>query len=163
MRAWTVAAIAVVCASCSHRPPLAPPAPHVTVYFCRAGSDTLLPMPFSVDSGLSGQRLEAALVAQLLAGPAVAQSTVVLFPPGTRATVTLSGDAATVDFTGALAQTFRGGASDEVALFKALTYTVTSVEGVQSVQVLIDGRTVGTLPGGEFELDEPLTRETFSQ
>jgi spore germination protein GerM len=44
-----------------------------------------------------------------------------------------------------------------------LTYTVTSVGGIARVQVTIAGRKVPTLPGGEFEIDEPLTRETFAQ
>lgn len=163
MRLWAAAAMAVVCAACTSRPSQQVTAPHVTVYFCRAGTDTLVPMPFSVDARLQGERLESALVGQLLAGPAVAQASVVLFPPQTRAAVTLTGSTATVDFSGALAKPYRGGASDEVALFKSLTYTLTSVSGVSSVQVLVEGRKVSTLPGGEFELDEPLTRETFSQ
>lgn len=163
MRTCAAIAAAIACAACSHRPPIQPPAPHVTVFFCHAGSDALVAMPFSVGAGLSGARLESALVDQLLAGPAVAQSSVVMFPPGTRATVSLADSTATVDFSGAFAGRFRGGASDEVGLFKALTYTVTSVAGVQSVVVLIDGKPVATLPGGEFELDEPLTRQTFSQ
>src|SRR5215472_16937020 len=163
MRFWTAAAIAVVCASCTHRQQPIPSTPHVTVYFCRAGTDNLLPMPFSVNAGLQGVGLESALVGQLLAGPAVEQASVVLFPAGTRAAVTVKGDTVTVDFSGALTQPYRGGASDEVALFKSLTYTLTSVDGISHVQVLLNGKTVSTLPGGEFEIDEPLSRETFSQ
>jgi len=158
-----VAAIIVMAgAGCTHRNP-APVVPQVTVYFCKAGTDNLVPMPFSVDKQLQGAKLESALVAQLLTGPAVPLSSVVLFPPGTAASVVVTGDLATVNFTGALTKPFRGGASDEVALFKSLTYTVTSVAGVKQVQVLINGRKASTLPEGEFEIDEPLTRETFSQ
>lgn len=156
------AIIAMAGAGCSHQNP-APSTPQVTVYFCKAGTDMLVPMPFSVDRSLQGAKLESALVAQLLSGPAVPLSTVVLFPAGTVAAVDVTGDTATVNFSGALAKPFKGGASDEVALFKSLTYTVTSVAGVKHVQVLIDGRKVATLPSGEFEIDEPLTRETFSQ
>jgi spore germination protein GerM len=163
MRTCAAIAAAIACVACSHRTPIQPPTAHVTVYFCHAGSDALVAMPFSVGNGLDGARLESALVDQLLAGPAVAQSTVIMFPAGTRASVSLSGSTATVDLRGAIAGKFRGGASDEVGLFKALTYTVTSVAGVQSVVVLVDGRSVATLPGGEFEIDEPLTRQTFSQ
>ena len=137
--------------------------PQITVYFCKAGSDALVPFPFSVNPGLKGERLESALVGQLLAGPAVSTSTVILFPPGTAATVTLDGDLATVNFTGGIAKPYHGGETDEVGLFKSLTYTVTSVEGVHRVQVLIDGRKVPSLRGGAFEIDEPLSRDTFSQ
>ncbi len=139
------------------------PAPQITVYFCKAGSDALVPFPFSANPDLKGEKLESALVAQLLAGPAVQTSTVVLFPPGTAASVTLDGDLATVDLTGPITKPYHGGGTDEVGLFKSLTYTVTSVEGVHRVQVLIGGRKMPTLRGGAFEIDEPLTRETFSQ
>lgn len=122
-----------------------------------------MPTPFSVDKALEGSRLENALVAQLLAGPAVPTSTVVLFPPGTSATVDLAGDLATVNLNGAITKPYRGGESDEAGLFKSLTYTVTSVAGVHRVQVMVAGRRLSTLPGGEFEIDEPLTRETFAQ
>src|SRR5690348_2046457 len=111
--------------------------PQINVYFCKVGSDALVPTPFSVDKSLVGSRLESALVAQLLAGPAVPTSTVVLFPPGTSATVELTDDLATVDLNGPIAKAYRGGASDEVGLFKSLTYTVTSVHGVARVQVTI--------------------------
>jgi len=149
-------------AGCTPKPQ-SPVQPQVNVYFCKVGSDALVPTPFSVDKSLVGSRLENALVAQLLAGPAVPTSTVVQFPPGTTATVDLAGDLATVDLNGSIAKAYRGGASDEIGLFKSLTYTVTSVSGIARVQVTIAGRKVPTLPGGEFEIDEPLTRETFAQ
>ena len=149
-------------AGCTHQAPT-PLSPQVTVYFCKAGSDTLVPMPFSVDRKLQGSKLATALVAQLLSGPAVPTTSVVLFPTGTAATVDVANGTALVNFTGALTKPFRGGASDEVALFKSLTYTLTSVPGVKRVQVQLGGRKLATLPGGEFEIDEPLTRETFSQ
>ena len=152
----------IAVAGCTPKPP-ATVTPQVNVYFCKVGSDALVPTPFSVDKSLVGSRLENALVAQLLAGPAVPTSTVVQFPSGTTATVDLAGDLATVDLNGSIAKGYRGGASDEIGLFKSLTYTVTSVSGIARVQVTIAGRTVPTLPGGEFEIDEPLTRETFAQ
>jgi spore germination protein GerM len=135
----------------------------VTVYFCRAGTDTLVPMPYSNNRQLQGAQLEEFLVNQLLAGPDASQAGVVLFPAGTEATVDLNGSTLTVDLGGTLAQRFHGGASDEVALFKSLTFTATSVPGVTAVQVLVSGKKVATLPGGEFEIDEPLTRGTFAQ
>jgi spore germination protein GerM len=156
------AALVAVIAGCSHKPPPAPVS-QVAVYFCKAGTDTLVPTRFTVDPNLDDGKLESLLVDQLIAGPANGRDDIVLFPAGTTAATTLAGATATVDFGGAMTKEFRGGASDEVALFKALAYTVTSVPGVSSVKVLVGGRTVATLPGGEFEIDEPLGRETFSQ
>lgn len=156
------AVVAMAGAGCSHQTP-SPVTPQVTVYFCKAGTDTLVPMPFSADRELQGAKLESALIGQLLAGPGLPAETVVLFPAGTSAAVDVNGDTAVVDFRGAFAKPYHGGDIDEVALFKSLTYTATSVSGVKRVQVLIDGRKVPTLRGGAFEIDEPLTRETFSQ
>ena len=48
-------------------------------------------------------------------------------------------------------------------MFKSLTYTLTAMSGVKRVQVLVDGRKQLALPGGHFEIDEPLTRDTFAQ
>src|SRR5262245_16974629 len=97
------AIIAMAGAGCTHRP--SPPiTPQVTVYFCKAGSDMLVPMPFSVDRSLQGSKLESALVAQLLSGPAVPTTAVVLFPNGTAAAVDVAGDLATVNFTGAISK-----------------------------------------------------------
>src|ERR1700720_1366795 len=115
MRVW-VAVVAMAGAACSNRTSPAS-APQVTVYFCKAGTDTLVPMPFSVNRQLQGAKLESALVAQLISGPGIPEATVVLFPPGTQAAVDVNGDTAVVNFTGAMSKPFRGGASDEVALF----------------------------------------------
>lgn len=162
MRAWALAVAAALAGGCFHQNRPAP-SPQITVYFCRAGTDTLVPTQFSVDPHLQGAELEKALIGQLLAGAGSDQTTIVLFPAGTKADVKVDGQTATVNFTGTLAKPFHGGASDEIALFKSLAYTVTSVPGVTAVQVLVEGRKLATLPGGEFEIDEPLTRETFSQ
>jgi len=122
-----------------------------------------VPMHFNVDAKLDTASLAAYAVNQLLAGPTVGSDSFVLFPQGTQATVTLEGSVAAVDLHGRLSQSFQSGGTDEAAMFKSLTYTLTALPGVHSVQVLVDGKKVAALPGGAFELDEPLTRETFSQ
>ncbi|HXW77776.1 MAG TPA: GerMN domain-containing protein [Candidatus Eremiobacteraceae bacterium] len=160
--ALALTAAAIVVAACSHRtPPLS--TVQVAVYYCKAGTDTLVSMPFTLDPHLDRTATEQVLVDQLLAGPAAGDTDLVLFPPGSQAKVALSGDVADVDITGPLARRFYGGESDEVALFKSLTYTATSLQSVTSVQILIGGKIVSTLPGGDFEIDEPLSRASFAQ
>jgi spore germination protein GerM len=155
-------AVIAVLAGCS-RHGTAPPPPHLTVYYCKAGSDDLVRVPFSVDSKLSGSALATYAVNQLLAGPSVGRDSVVLFPAGTQATVSTEGDMATVDLGGSVARSFQSGAGDEVGMFKSLTYTLTGLPGIKSVQVLVGGQKKAALPGGHLEIDEPLTRETFAQ
>ena len=143
--------------------------PHVlethqlTVYYCKGGTAALVPLRFVVDSKLNEQQLAAFAVNQLLSGPSALGNDVVLFPGGTRATVSVSGGTATVDLSGSVADGFHGGTSEETAMFKSLTYTLTGLPDVKNVKVLVKGQSVAALPGGQFALDEPLTRDTFAQ
>ena len=156
-----LAAVSVL-AGCS-RHVTVPSSPTLTIYYCRAGSGDLVRVPFTLDPKLSSADVASYALAQLLAGPAASRDSLVLFPPGTQATVTAEGDVATVDLSGAIARSFGGGAGDEASLFKSLTYTMTGVAGIKSVQVLVAGKKQPALPGGHFEIDEPLTRATFAQ
>lgn len=164
---WTrasavVLAVVIIFAGCSRHVTVTP-TPHLTVYFCKAGSDDLVRIPFTVDPKLSGSALATYALNQLLAGPSVGRDSIVLFPQGTEATVTTEGELATVNLNGSIARSFQGGAGDEVGMFKSLTYTLTGLPGVKSVQVLVAGQKKAAVPGGHFEIDEPLTRETFAQ
>jgi spore germination protein GerM len=164
---WTRASAAVLAATlvltgCT-RHVTVPPSHQLTIYYCRVGSGNLVRMPFTIDPNLNGQALATYAVNQLLAGPAVGRDSLVLFPAGTQATVTMGADTATVDFGGSLAHGYRGGAGDEAAMFKSLTYTLTALPGVKRVQVLVGGHKQDALPGGHFEIDEPLSRDTFAQ
>ena len=73
-----------------------------------------------------------------------------------------AGDGSTVDVdlskeAGAAVE----GSFNESAEFKALVYSLTAQPGTTAVRVRIGGERVATLPGGHFELDEPLTRQSF--
>lgn len=135
----------------------------ITIYYCKAGTGDLVRIPYTVDPKMPDAAVQAYALSQLWAGPSVGRDSVVLFPSDTQASVTTQGGTALVNITGSMARSFRGGASDEAAMFKSLTYTLTGLPGITRVQVLIAGRKVGVLPGGHFEIDEPLTRETFAQ
>lgn len=163
MRASAALLVAVAVATGCSRHATVPTAHHLTVYYCRAGSEQLVPMQFNVDPKLTGTTLASYAVNQLLAGPTVSRDSFVLFPAGTQASVSLQARLATVDLHGPLGRSFQSGGTDEAAMFKSLTYTLTGLAGIHSVQVLIEGKKVAALPGGAFELDEPLTRDTFAQ
>lgn len=83
------------------------------------------------------------------------------FPPGTRVIgVSVNGTTATIDLSKDLEQQ-AGGAFGENGEFKALTYTITGIAGVDAVQILVEGNRLETLPGGHLELDQPLHRSDW--
>lgn len=83
------------------------------------------------------------------------------FPEGTHVLgVSVSGAAATVDLSSDVSRS-AGSALQENGEFKALTFTLTNIAGITSVQVLVEGKRLATLPGGNLEIDTPLTRSDF--
>ena len=154
--------VAVVVAGCNRHVVVSPPH-QATIYYCKAGTDELVRVPFSADPKLTSSALATVAVNQLLAGPSVGADTFALFPRGTSATVDVRGNTAVVDLKGPVERSFQSGGSDEAGMFKSLTYTLTGLPGIDRVQVLLAGRSVASLPGGQFELDEPLTRAMFAQ
>jgi spore germination protein GerM len=94
---------------------------------------------------------------EALAGPP-SDVPAVHFPAGTRVNgVTIDGSTATVDLSQEVTRG-AGGAFGENGEFKALVYTMTALPGISSVQILVQGNRLDTLPGGHLELDEPLRR-----
>jgi spore germination protein GerM len=158
----TVLLAAAVLAGCNRHVVVSPPH-QATIYYCKAGTNELVRVPFTADPKLTRTGLATVAVNQVLAGPPVGADLVALFPRGTTATVSVQGDTATVDLKGPIERSFQSGGSDEAGMFKSLTYTLTGLPGIQRVAVLLGGRKVAALPGGQFDLDEPLTRAMFEQ
>ena len=156
-------ATAAISASGCARHPQVLESHQITVYYCKGGSEALVPVRYAVGSNLSGARLATFSVNQLLAGPGTLSNAVVLFPLGTQAAVDVAGDTATVNLSGPITTGLHTGATDEVALFKSLTFTLTNLPNIKKVQVLIAGQKVAALPGGHLDLSEPLTRAAFEQ
>ncbi|MBC5810653.1 MAG: GerMN domain-containing protein [Candidatus Eremiobacteraeota bacterium] len=132
----------------------------ITVYYCKTDGATLV--PWKVTLGMPHDAVSIALFAanQVIAGPP-SGTDAIRFPQGTvvRA-VRVSGSKATVDLTGAIAKP-QEGSFGESAQFKALVWTLTGIRGIDSVQILIAGSRVATLPGGHLELDQPLARSNW--
>jgi spore germination protein GerM len=159
----SVAVFATLAGCAKKTTTVAPPSGHFTVDFVNAGTQDLDPVDYSVDPNVNSAGLAEFAVTQLLAGPATARDTVILFPEGTLLDVTVHGDTAVVNINGPLAKSYSGGAGDETAMFKSLTYTLTNIPGVTQVEVLVAGKKRAALSGGHLELDAPLTRDTFAQ
>lgn len=135
----------------------------IVVYYTKIDGTT--EAPYRVSLGPARDRASVAFYAasQALAGPDSAIEAV-RFPAGTHVNaLTLDGSTANVDISREVTSAAEGGFT-ETAVFKSLVWTLTdpkTLPGITSVRVRISGARVATLPGGHFELDEPLSRATF--
>lgn len=132
----------------------------VSVYYTKADGSALV--PWTVSLGPARDRKSVAFYAavQAVAGPPDGVDAV-RFPHGTHV-LAADVDGSTVDVDlSKEAGTAVEGSFNESAEFKALVYTLTALPGTTAVRVRIGGDRVATLPGGHFELDEPLTRQSF--
>ena len=135
----------------------------ITVYYVRASDESVVPWPVSLGPARDLKSVAFYAATQCVAGPPSTVSDVVRFPQGTRVlSVTVAGALATVDLSKEV-ESMVGGGLQESAEFKALTWTLTGsdLHQIKSVQVLVDGRRLLTLPGGHLEIDEPLSRTSW--
>ncbi len=163
LRAFAVVALLLVAAFVgyrlfSHRS--VAPSGSIAVYYVKTDARSLARWSVSLGSArdLASVALYAAV--QAVAGPAPGVDAI-RFPAGTIVrSVRVAKSTATVDLGGNVANA-GGGSLTEDGEFKALVWTLTALPGITSVQVLVDGLHVPTLPGGHFELDQPLTRQDW--
>ena len=157
-----LAVVTVACAS--HRPAAGE---NLTVYYTKLDGTTLGTFTVSTRAPQPGESADAQLhdlvtyaALQAVAGPP-AQTSAVRFPTGTRVhAVRIDGTTAVVDLTSDVGAS-TGGTFQESGEFKGLIYTLTGISPINAVQITIEGRTVGTLPGGHLELDAPLRRSDW--
>lgn len=98
--------------------------------------------------------------AQSIAGPP-AGIRAVRFPPGTHVlSASVAGSTAVVNLSNEV-ESGVGGSFGENGEFKGLVFTLTGIDGISSVQVLVGDRKIATLPGGNLELDAPLGRSDW--
>ncbi len=116
------------------------------------------PLPGESAADYQHDRVLYAAVQEIAGPPSDVEA--VRFPLGTHVqSVSVDGSTATVDLSPEV--THQTGTFGENGEFKALVFTLTSIPGIQSVQILVNGQRVPTLPGGNFELDTPLTRSDW--
>jgi spore germination protein GerM len=137
-------------------------ADHITVYYTKLDGSTEVPWTVSLGPARDPQSVAFYAATQAIAGPP-AGTDAVRFPPGTHVLgVTINGSTADVDISKEV-EGLAGGSFAEGAAFKSLVWTMTGLPGVHitSVTIRVDGARIPTLPGGHFELDEPLTRSSW--
>jgi spore germination protein GerM len=164
LRALVVAALLIVAAFIGYRlfaHPAAPVADSVGVYYCKLDGETLAKWSVSLNPNARDLTSVAFYATtQAVAGPP-SETQAIRFPAGTVVhAVHVTGSTATVDLGGAIAKP-QDGSFAESGEFKALVWTLTALPGIDAVQVKVGGALVPTLPGGHFELDEPLTRKSW--
>lgn len=143
------------------------PPNRITVYYTKPDGASEIPWTISVRPQQNGenaaqrqQYLVLYAASQAVAGPAP-QVAALRFPAGTHVVAaSVDGTTANVDLSADIAGGQRG-AMNEGGEFKALVWTLTSLPGVDAVQVTVAGKKIATLPGGSFELDEPLRRSDW--
>jgi spore germination protein GerM len=163
LRAVLLLALAAAIAYFLYRQVLQPKrvaADTITVYYCKADGETLVPWKVSLGPARDRKSIAFYATAQALAGP-VTGVEAIRFPPGTIArSVTLDGETATVDLSKAV-ESQPGGSFAESGEFKALVWTLTDLPGISKVRILVAGASLAALPGGHLELDEPLARSNW--
>jgi hypothetical protein len=149
----------------SHRTPGA--GETLPIYYTKLDGKTLAEMRVSMrprqpDESATERLHNVVLYAavQAIAGPP-SNVQAIRFPPGTRVLdARVNGSTATLDLSKGLEQQ-AGGTFGENGEFKALVYTITGIQGIDAVQILVEGNRLETLPGGNFELDQPLHRSDW--
>jgi hypothetical protein len=135
----------------------------IIVYYTKSDGTTEGPWRVSLGPARDPKSVAFYAAAQALAGPA-SDIEAIRFPAGTHVrAVEIDGRVIDVDISGEVGKSAEGGLT-ETAEFKSLVWTLTdprTLPGVDAVRVRVDGTRVATLPGGHFELDEPLSRSTF--
>jgi hypothetical protein len=135
----------------------------IIVYYTKSDGVTEVPWPVTLGPARDAKSVAFYAATQVLAGPA-SDIEAVRFPPGTRVrSIDIDGSTVDVDLSNEVGKSAEGGLT-ETAEFKSLVWTLTdpkTLPGVNAVRVRVDGTRVATLPGGHFELDEPLSRSTF--
>jgi spore germination protein GerM len=133
---------------------------HVTIYYTKLDGSTEAPWTVSLGPARDLKSVAFYAATQAVAGPP-AGTEAVRFPNGTRVrSVEINGSTVAVDISKEV-DGLVGGSFAEAAAFKSLVWTMTGLPGISAVSILIDGARIPTLPGGHFELDEPLTRSSW--
>jgi spore germination protein GerM len=135
----------------------------IVVYYTKTDGTTEVPWRVTLGPARDPKSVAFYAASQALAGPA-SDVEAIRFPAGTHVrSIEIDGGVVDIDLSGEVEKSAEGGLA-ETAEFKSLVWTLTdpkTLPGINAVRIRVDGTRVATLPGGHFELDEPLSRTTF--
>ena len=137
-----------------------PIADRLTVYSTQLDGETEAARTVPLGPAHDARSVAFYAATQAIAGPPSGVDAV-RFPNGTYVrSVDLRGSSVVVDLSKEV-DGLAGGSFKEAATFKSLVWTMTSLPGIESVEIRVDGARIAAIPGGHFELDEPLTRSSW--
>jgi len=127
----------------------------VALYFGDAMAQFTVPEDREIE--LHGKPLVVRVLEELIAGPKTPGLHATL-PQGTRVrSATVEGGVARVDFSRELVDNHPGGSTGEFMTFNAILYTLTDLEGVRGITILVEGTLLDTL-AGHMDLGENMGR-----
>jgi N-acetylmuramoyl-L-alanine amidase len=137
-----------------------PVADHLSVYYTQLDGSTEASWSALLGPAHDPQSVVFFAATQAIAGPPSGIEAV-RFPQGTYVrSADLTGSTVVVDLSKEVDR-LAGGSFRESATFKSLVWTLTALPGITAVRISVDGARVAAIPGGHFELDEPLTRSSW--
>lgn len=127
----------------------------ITVYFPNKTGEKLLPAKRKI----KGEAPVEEMVSLILEGPDEterADGMVRPFPKGVKLLgVAVRDKVARVDFSAELTKEFQGGSTGEIMLASSLVNTLTKCPEIEKVQVLVEGKEIGSL-SGHLDFSEPM-------
>lgn len=110
--------------------------------------------------------LEETAIKQLLKGPSIIEKSKGYFteiPKNTRfRSIKREGNIVKVDFTKEL-ELYGGGTATVKGLLSQIVYTLTDLEGIEKVHILVNGKEEIALGGEGYIIDKPLSRDDLQE
>ncbi len=131
----------------------------LTLYFCDDQAMKVLPEKRTVEvtEDKAQMPLEKLAVLELLKGPQDEHLRKTLPPEAELLSVKVEDRVAILDFSKEFQTKHWGGSAGETMTIDSLVYTLTEIEGIDKVQVLIEGKVIESL-AGHYTWSEPFSK-----
>jgi len=132
----------------------------LTLYFGDDQAMYLIPeiREVTIQKDASTEAIAAAIVNELIAGP-TDKKMIATMPKGTKLlSLKITDQIAMVDFSQEMKSNHPGGSSGEVMTLNSLVDSLTELQGIKKVQILINGEKIETL-AGHMDTSKPLSRD----
>jgi len=131
----------------------------IVLYFSDDQAEFLIPEKrnITIEENANDEVLAKSIVNELIAGPNDKNLSATI-PSGTKLlALSIADGIATVDFSNEIRSNHPGGSAGETITLGSIVNTLTELQSIKSVQILIAGKKVDTL-AGHWDISEPLER-----
>lgn len=156
-------------AACSKNTTQAPPpapeqpkpvaAQEVNLYFSDDQAMYLVAEKRSLNTQGDQKQLASAIVNELIAGPKQAKLHATMPQGSSLLSLEIANGLATVNLNQDFQSKHSGGSTGEMMTIYSLVNSLTDLQGIQQVQLLVEGKKLETLKG-HLDISQPLTRNT---